>query len=153
MSVCPKTHFPQVYCPSTEIRPRLPRQKLEHIYLTHKVTSVSCPLTEAGLFSLLALYQMEQNIISACFAVSLQSEHPKPGGEKSTTRGICVDTAMKNSRMIWIKSSLVTRDLRFKCKNAQKQIFYPSIAAVLPRSDPLQEGCTTCASPGTAGAR
>lgn len=85
----PKTHFPQVYCPSTEIRPCLPRQKLEHIYLTHKVTSVRCPLTEAGLFSSLALYQMEQNIISARFAVTLQSEHPKPGKEKYYERNLC----------------------------------------------------------------
>lgn len=42
------------------MRPRLPRQKVEHIHLAHKVTRVSCPLAEAEWFSSSALYQMEQ---------------------------------------------------------------------------------------------
>lgn len=55
-----ETYFPHVSIPSTEIRPCLPRQKVEHIYLAHEVTSVRCPLTEAELFSSSALYQMER---------------------------------------------------------------------------------------------
>lgn len=73
-------------------------------------------------------WSSSQNIISACFAVSLQSEHPKPGKKKEFVLIQWWKTA------VWSGLSHYWLQVSLKCRNALKQIFYPSIAAVLPCS-------------------